>query len=66
MKLDFFNKKTLYLYIREMSNCKTQHITKVINKMKDYQKEITQQYIKDGVIDMDFTLNAGKENVLKA
>ena len=35
-RIENFNKKTLYLYIRELSNCKTQQITKVINKMKSY------------------------------
>jgi hypothetical protein len=29
-RIENFNKKTLYLYIRELSNCKTQQITKVI------------------------------------
>jgi hypothetical protein len=29
-----FNKKALYLYIREIAMCKTQQVTKVINKMK--------------------------------
>jgi hypothetical protein len=65
LMLDFFNKKTLYLYIREMSGCKTQHITKVINKMKEYQKEISKQYIRSGVIDMDFSLTPSKEKVIK-
>jgi hypothetical protein len=63
--LEFFNKKTLYLYIREMSDCKTQHITKVINKMKEYQKELTLQYIRGGVIDMNFTINSNKEKAIK-
>lgn len=43
-RLDDFNKKTLYLYIREISNCKTQQITKVINKMKSYQNVVLQSY----------------------
>ena len=34
-RIENFNKKALYLYIREMTNCKTQNITKVVNKMKD-------------------------------
>jgi len=50
-KIENFNKKTLYLYIREMSGCKTQNITKVINKMKEYQKDIALQYLNAGVID---------------
>ena len=33
-RIDSFNKKALYLYIREISSCKTQQITKVINRMK--------------------------------
>jgi hypothetical protein len=32
--LDNFNKKALYLMVREMTNYKTAHITKVINKMR--------------------------------
>jgi len=34
------NKKALYLYIREISNCNTQKITKIINKMRKYYFEI--------------------------
>ena len=43
-----FNKKALYLYIREMTNCKTQNITKVVNKMKDMQKKIQIDYKETG------------------
>jgi hypothetical protein len=49
-RLDFFNKKALYLYIREISSCKTQQITKIINKMKEYQSKITNDYIEEGII----------------
>lgn len=49
-RLEMFNKKALYLYIREISGCKTQHITKVINKMKEYQDEIKQEYLNRGSI----------------
>lgn len=48
-RIDAFNKKALYLYIREISACKTQQITKVINKMKQYQNNITKSYINNGV-----------------
>ena len=47
-RIESFNKKTLYLYIREMSGCKTQQITKVINKMKSYQKMLLESYIEKG------------------
>jgi hypothetical protein len=49
-RIDYFNKKALYLYIREISSCKTQQITKVINKMKEYQEKITKMYIENGKI----------------
>jgi hypothetical protein len=49
-RIDAFNKKALYLYIREISSCKTQQITKVINKMKQYQNNITKCYINNGVL----------------
>lgn len=49
-RIDAFNKKALYLYIRDMSDCKTQQITKVINKMKQYHKNIYRMYLDDGVV----------------
>lgn len=49
-RIDAFNKKALYLYIRDMSDCKTQQITKVINKMKQYHKNIFKMYMNDGVV----------------
>jgi hypothetical protein len=52
-RIDAFNKKALYLYIREISNCKTQQITKVINKMKQYQSNISRSYINSGYINTD-------------
>lgn len=51
--IENFNKKALYLYIREMTDCKTQNITKVVNKMKDIQAQLTRSYIDKGYIDMD-------------
>lgn len=50
-RIDVFNKKALYLYIRDIAGCQTQHITKVINKMKSAQKEIADQYFSRGTID---------------
>ncbi len=47
-RIDAFNKKALYLYIREISSCKTQQITKVINRMKNYQNNITKSYVDNG------------------
>jgi hypothetical protein len=47
-RIDAYNKKALYLYIREMAACKTQQITKVINKMKEYHTDIQKSYVEDG------------------
>jgi hypothetical protein len=52
-RIDAFNKKALYLYIRDISNCKTQQITKVINKMKQYQNNISRSYIDHGSVNTD-------------
>lgn len=41
--IENFNKKALYLMIREMTNCKTSYITKVVNKMRI----IVEQHIKE-------------------
>lgn len=49
-RIDAFNKKALYLYIRDMSDCKTQQITKVINRMKQYHKNIYRMYLNDGTV----------------
>ena len=51
--IENFNKKALYLYIREMTSCKTQSITKVVNKMKDIQSQITKDYLTTGYIKAD-------------
>lgn len=52
-RIDAYNKKALYLYIREMAMCKTQQITKVINKMKQYHDNIQRSYMEDGDVNMD-------------
>lgn len=49
-RIDVFNKKALYLYIREIADCQTQHITKVINKMAGPQSNIKSEYLNRGTI----------------
>ena len=41
--IEIFNKKALYILIREMTNTKTQHITKVVNVIK---KDFTENFIR--------------------
>lgn len=50
-RIECFNKKALYLYIREIAGCKTQNITKVINRMKSSQASILNDYLEHGSID---------------
>lgn len=52
-RIDAFNKKALYLYIRDISCCKTQQITKVINKMKQYQNNLSKSYTNQGSINTE-------------
>lgn len=52
-RIDAFNKKALYLYIREIAECKTQQITKVINRMKQYHDTIQKSYIENGTVNTD-------------
>ncbi len=46
--LENFNKKALYIMIREMTDVKTQHITKVVNTMKSHYLKISENYYQTG------------------
>lgn len=48
--IEDFNKKHLYILIREMTGVKTHYITKVINTMKSYQKKIMDDFFEYGDI----------------
>ena len=48
--LDIFKKKALYIYIREMTDCETPHLTKVVNKLKDEFYKLYDNYISAGLI----------------
>ena len=54
--IENFNKKALYIMIREMTGSNTQHITRVINQMKKYYYNMVTEFSSDGVID---TTNTG-------
>ena len=47
-RIECFNKKALYFYIREMSNCRTQQITKILSRFKLHQDTITKLYRENG------------------
>ena len=46
--IENFNKKHLYLLVREMTDCKTHYITKVVNTMKVHQKKMLNDYLEHG------------------
>lgn len=48
--IENFNKKALYLLIREMTDSKTVHITKVLNKMKHHVLKQMKEYRKTGYL----------------
>ena len=48
--IENFNKKALYLMIREMTDCKTSYITKVVNKMRSHVIRHLDEYRSTGVI----------------
>ena len=56
-RIENFNKKALYLYVREITDCKTQHITKIINKMKSAQAYIAEKYKTEGYLDANESIN---------
>jgi hypothetical protein len=52
--LELFNKKAIYIYIREITDQPTPQITKIIKKMKIIYKKLMTQYIESGIVSMKF------------
>jgi hypothetical protein len=48
--LDLFKKKALYIYIREMTDCETPHLTKVISILKEQWVKKYQYYYDQGLL----------------
>ena len=53
--IENFNKKALYIMIREMTGSNTQHITRVINQMKKYYFNMIQEFSAYGEVDTSNT-----------
>ena len=53
--IENFNKKALYIMIREMTGSNTQHITRVINQMKKYYANMFAEFTAEGSIDTSNT-----------
>ena len=53
--IENFNKKALYIMIREMTNSNTQHITRVVNVMKKHHTNLQKNYLTTGSIETKWT-----------
>ena len=52
-RIEVFNKKALYIYIREMTDASTQQITKIVKEMKFRWKLMYSDYLEKGFIPKD-------------
>ena len=48
--LDIFKKKALYIYIREMTDCETPHLTKVISTLREEFYKMYYKYYDKGIL----------------
>ena len=55
--IENYNKKALYLLIREMTGLRTQYITAVVNKMKEHNEILLNKYNTVGIFDVDECLD---------
>lgn len=55
--IENFNKKALYLMIREMTGLRTQYITAVVNKMREHINELNRAYNNTGYFNTNDTLD---------
>lgn len=56
VNIENFNKKALYLMIREMTGLRTQYITAVVNKMRDHNNILVKEYNTIGYFDTELCL----------
>jgi hypothetical protein len=49
--IENFNKKALYLMIREITDCETNYITKVVNKIRDITLTQSQHFYNHGTLE---------------
>ena len=54
-EIENFNKKAIYILIREMTDVETAHITSVVNTLKKHYKKILNIYNKNGTITHTFS-----------
>lgn len=50
--LDVFRKKALYIYVREITNCETPYLTKVVSVLKAHFYKKYEAQLEEGVLDL--------------
>ena len=45
--IDIFNKKAVFIYVKEITDCQSNTITKVIKKLKTIYKTILDEYLEN-------------------
>lgn len=51
--IEIFNKKAIYLYIKEITDCNTTQVTRTIKKMRSVYFHVNNQYLLDGYLKKD-------------
>jgi hypothetical protein len=52
-EIENFNKKAIYILIREMTDVETAHITSVVNVLKKHYRKLINKFYKHGTISLD-------------
>jgi len=52
--LDIFNKKGIYIYIREQTDQDTPQITKVMKKLEKVYRRLLNQYLDYGFVSLNY------------
>ena len=52
-EIENFNKKALYILIREMTGVNTNNITKIVNVMKKHYRKLNREYLNKGYLDIE-------------
>ena len=54
--ISIFNKKAIYLFIREIAQVNTQMITKILNRMKTYHEKMRLSYQNYGTVETELSI----------
>jgi len=61
--IENFNKKSLYILIKEMTGCKAIYITRVLNKIKNIYVILREEYNQNGHISLEYKQTSKKKSM---